>query len=117
MIYYVTFEKHVDCTVKTVFFHCDAKNATEAKEKCRKAWYDLFPSVSPLKPKKVPYQFHLYAKRSTIQDISLLRIVNWANKELHGDEVFNHFITVDTRTWRVNGINKYGVKAGQHYRA
>jgi hypothetical protein len=28
----------------------------------------------------------------------------------------NHAFCTDIRNWRVNGINQYGPRAGQHYR-
>ena len=53
MIYFVTFETHVSCKINEMIFHCEAKNATEAKETCKKYWSSLHVVKG--------HQFHLYA--------------------------------------------------------
>ena len=110
-IYYVTFEKHLNCKVSTVFFHCLANNATEAKQIARDAWQEAWSRA-----KKVPYQFHLYAHRSNIQEADKLSLVDVRNRRFTGEDVMNHFHSVDSRTWRIDGINQYGCNAGLNYR-
>ena len=107
MIYYVTFEKHVCCRIDAMIFHCDAKNAKEAKAICKAAW-----EARGYKP----HQFHLYAHRSRISDPNLLSVRGLDGGLYHGAHVMDRFICTDTRTLRVNGINKYGTNAGLHYR-
>lgn len=107
MIYYVTFEKHVCCRIDAMIFHCDAKNAKEAKDICRATW-----EARGFKP----HQFHLYAHKSRISDPDLLSVRSWDSKVYKGANVMDRFICTETRTWRVNGINKYGPNAGLHYR-
>lgn len=110
MIYFVTFEIHVACKINEMIFHCEAKNATEAKENAKKFWYSL-------NGLKQHHMFHIYAKKSNIQDVNLLRVRGWEGTEYKAGYVMNHAFCTDFRSWRVNGINKYGTKAGQHYRA
>lgn len=107
MIYFVTFEKHVNCRIDDMIFHCEAKNAKEAVQIAKEYWqkYDF-----------KPHQFHLYAKKSRIQDPDLLQVHLWNGETRKGAALMNNFYCVDFRTWRVNGINKYGPRAGQHYR-
>ena len=100
MIYFVTFEIHENCQIKDYIFHCEAKNAKEAKETARKFW----SSLRGIKG----YQFHLYGKKSNIQDISLLRVRGWNGTEYSGEYVMNHAFCTNFRTWRVNGRNLYG---------
>lgn len=108
MIYFVTFELHQACKINDMIFHCEAKNAKEAKEIAKKFWSSLHGMKG--------HQFHLYAHKSAIQDVDLLRVRGWDGTEYKGQYVMNHVFCTDFRTWRVNGINKYGPKAGQHYR-
>jgi hypothetical protein len=108
MIYIVTFEKHVNCQIHDMVFHCEAKNAKEAVALAKQAWIDQCFK---------PHQFHLHAVKSRIQDIEKLRVRGWTGKEYSGSYVMNSFFCTDFRTWRVNGINQYGPKAGQHYSA
>lgn len=109
MIYFVTFEIHESCKIKDYVFHCEAKNAKEAKEAAKKFWSSLCGIKG--------HQFHLYAKKSNIQDVSLLRVRGWNGTEYSSEYCMNHVFCTDIRTWRVNGINQYGVRAGLHYRA
>lgn len=109
MIYFVTFETHVSCKINEMIFHCEAKNATEAKETCKKYWSSLHVVKG--------HQFHLYAKKSNIQDVQFLRVRGWEGTEYHGEYVMNHVFCTDFRAWRVNGINQYGTNKGLPYRA
>ncbi len=108
MIYFVTFEIHENCKIKYMIFHCEAKNANEAKEACKKFWSSLHGIKG--------HQFHMYAKKSRIQDVSFLRVKGWEGTEYSGDYCMNHVFCTDFRTWRVNGINKYGPRAGENFR-
>lgn len=100
MIYFATFEIHDHCQIRSMIYHCEAKNAKEAKEAARKFWTSLCGFKG--------YPFHLYAKKSRIQDIDLLRVRGWDGKEYSKDYVMNHVFCTDIRTWRVNGRNLYG---------
>lgn len=102
MIYFATFETHWNCQIQSHVWHGEARNATEAKQKCREHWNHIYRSE-----KKTPYQFHLYAKRSRIQDKSKLCVHDWLNRKYSGTNVMG-FIMTDIRTWRVNGRNLYG---------
>ena len=107
-IYYVTFEVHKDCKVYNYIFHCWAWNATEAKQLAKDAWALSHKS----------HQFHLYAHRSNAPDDQFLRVIGWNGITYSGKMAcIDRFICTDFRTWRVNGINKYGPNAGLHYRA
>ena len=109
MIYIVTFEIHESCKIKDMVFHCEAKNAKEATAIAKSFW----SSLNGIKG----HQFHLHAVKSRSQDTALLKVHGWDGKEYSGDYCMNHVFCTDFRTWRINGINQYGVKAGQHYRA
>ena len=106
MIYFVTFEKHVCCRIDQMVFHCEAKNAKEAVKIAKETWENYGFK---------PHMFHLYGHKSRIQDADLLRVKAWDSKEYSGQYVMNNFFCVDTRTWRVNGINQYGTKKGLPY--
>lgn len=108
MIYFVTFEIHQSCRINNMIYHCMASNAKEAKESAKRFW----SSLHGLKG----HQFHMYAKRSDVQDVSLLRVRGWDGTEYKGDYVMNHVFCTDFRTWRINGINQYGTNKGLHYR-
>lgn len=99
MIYYVTFEKHVSCRIDEMIFHCEAKNAKEAIKIAKQTWIDQCFK---------PHQFHLYAHKSRIQDVELLKIRSWTGKEYGGQYIMNSFFCTASRTWRVNGRNLYG---------
>ena len=109
MIYFVPFDIQQACRINEMIFHCEAKNAQEAKETAKKYWSSLHGIKG--------HQFHLYAKRSNIQDAKYLRVRGWEGTEYSGEYVMNHVFCTESRAWRVNGINQYGSKAGQHYRA
>jgi hypothetical protein len=109
MIYFVTFETHIACKINDMIFHCEAKNANEAKEICKKFWHSLHGIKG--------HQFHLYAKKSNIQDAKYLRVRGWEGTEYTGEYVMNHVFCTDFRTWRVNGINQYGTNKGLYYKA
>lgn len=110
-IYYVTFEKRLNCTIYNYIFHCYANNANEAKEICRKAWADLHPQKKSFRPEKIPHQFSMYAHRSGINNPELLKVINWKGQEVKGQSVIGAFIMPDFHAWRVNGRNLYGVSA------
>lgn len=109
MIYFVTFEIHQACRINEMIYHCEAKNAKEAKELGRKFWESLVGMKG--------HPFHLYAKKSSIQNRENLLVRGWDGTEYRGDYVMNHVFCTDFRAWRINGINQYGPRAGQHYRA
>lgn len=100
MIYFVLFEVHKNCQISNYIYHCDAKNAATAKEKAKEAW-----KTNGNKP----HQFHIYGKKSNIQDEKYLRVKTWSGREINGHDVMENFICTDFRTWRINGKNLYGV--------
>ena len=97
-IYFVTFEIHKNCTVYNYIYHCEASTAKEAKEIARVEWSG-----------RKGYQFHLYGKKSNIQNADLLRVKSVFGREYSGSEVIGMYIPLDLRTWRVDGRNLYGV--------
>lgn len=104
-IYIVTFERHINCQIRDMVFHCEAQNAKEAVQIAKDKWFCD------------SHQFHIHATKSRIQDPSLLSVHTWNNHNVSGTDCLGYFYCTDFRTWRVNGINQYGTKAGQHYRA
>lgn len=108
MIYFVTFDIQQACKINEMIYHCDASNAKEAKESAKKYWASLHGIKG--------HQFHLYAKKSNIQDANLLLVRGWEGTEYHGEYVMNHVFCTSSRSWRINGINQYGTKKGLHYR-
>ena len=109
MIYFVTFDIQEHCKINDMIYHCEASNAKEAKENAKKFWSSLHGMKG--------HQFHLYAKKSNIQDVNLLRVRGWDGTEYKGEYVMNHVFCTDFRTWRVNGICQYGPNKGLHYKA
>lgn len=100
MIYFVTFDVHRNCQVREIIFHCEAKNAKEAKEIARQQWMEG--------ASKPAYQFHLYAKKSAIQNTEYLRVIDYLDRTRTGNNVMEHFICTNCRTWRANERNLYG---------
>ena len=96
MIYIVTFDQELRSERRTKHFvyHCNAKNAKEAKEICKAAW----PTVFGLN-RHIPHQFHLYAVRSKSQNPEYCRIVTWKNDVVEGDKCF-HFYCTGWTNWR-----------------
>lgn len=97
-IYIVTFERHINCQIRNIVFHCEADNAKDACQIAKEAWFK----------NNLSYMFHLHAVKSRTQDISLLRVKNWKLQEIAGADCMNHFYCTDFRVWRSNGRNLYG---------
>jgi hypothetical protein len=95
-IYIVTFERHINCTIRDIVFHCEANNAKEAVQIAKDAWT------------KKSYPFHIHAVKSRVQDIDHLTIHTWLSTTISGAALMNAFYCTDSRTWRVNGRNLYG---------
>lgn len=101
-IYFVTFETHEISTIYYYVFHCFAKNAKEAKQKAKEAWR--------AKGEK-PHMFHIYAKRSSINNVDLLRVKNIMCMEIKGEKVLDRISLISAMT--VHGKRKlYGTKKG-----
>ena len=105
-IYYVTFDAQKDCKIYDYIYHVWAWDAKEAKELAKIAW----------KKDHKEHQFHLYAHRSKAPNNEFLRVIGWKGNTYSGEDCLE-FICTDIRSWRINGINQYGPRAGQHYRA
>ena len=97
-IYIVTFERHIDCQIRNIVFHCEADNAKEACRNAKEAWFK----------NNLSSMFHLHAVKSRTQDVASLKVRNWKCHEISGSECMNHFYCTDFRVWRVNGRNLYG---------
>lgn len=97
-IYIVTFEKHADCQIRNIVFHCEAENAKDACQIAKQAWSE----------KTAAYPFKVHAVKARTQDISFLKIRNWKCQEISGAACMNEFYCTDFRTWRSNGRNLYG---------
>ena len=110
-IYRVTFEQHTQCQIVEFVFHCWAPNAPEAKRLARVKW----DARSTAYNGRIPHMFHLEAHRADTQIMEDLRVVNDEGRAIYGWNTMWVFIATSTRTWRVNGINKYGPKAGLPY--
>ena len=95
-IYFVTFEIHRNCTIYNYIYHCEAATAKEAKEIARNNWKT-----------KNGHQFHLYGKKSNVQNVDLLKVRSALGREYSGSDVIGRYIIIDQRTWRVNGRNLY----------
>lgn len=102
-LYRVSFERHIDCKIDSLVFHCWAMNATEAKQIARTTWEARHRSS-----KRVPFMFHLEAHRADSQHVEGLRVTDWLQREFNGMDAMYAFWMIDTRTWRVNGRNLYG---------
>jgi hypothetical protein len=107
MIYFVTFDIQKDCQIKEMVFHCDAKNAKEAKVIAKKYWEDRHYKS---------HQFHMYAKKSGIQNVDYLRVRTWKGTEIRKSAVMDHAYCTNISTWRIDGINQYGTKKGLYYK-
>lgn len=90
MIYVVLFdtEHRSERRTKHYVYHCEAKNAKEAKEFCKEKWSSIF-AENP----KIPHQFHMHAVRSSSQDPYYLRIVTWRGAVVNGPACFDTFCT------------------------
>ena len=99
-IYLVTFESHVNCTIYNMVFYCMAHNAKEACAIAAWFWHEHKGAK--------PYMFHLSAKKSPVQEPSMLAVKNYLGREFTGEKVMETFHCVESRTWRVNGRNLYG---------
>lgn len=92
MIYYVMFDTQKNRCTTDWIFHCEARNASEAKEAARQVWTERGNKS---------HQFHLYAHKSRIQDQRCLKIHaanTWVNCH-EGDEVMNRFIRLGDHPW------------------
>lgn len=93
MIYYVTFDTQRNRCTSEWIFHCEAKNALEAKETAKLLWAERGHKE---------HMFHLYAKKSRIQDMDLLKVrqISCSAEITHtADGVMNHFIKRIDRPW------------------
>ncbi len=92
-IYFVTFdiERRRERETQHYIFHCYAQNAKEAKEKAREAWTAAGNQR---------HQFHMYGKKSNIQDPDVLKVNTWTGKEIKGKAVMDWCICWSITTWR-----------------
>lgn len=90
MIYFVTFQTQKNRTITDIVFHCEAKNAKEAVVVAKQAWADKG---------RTEHQFHLYAHKSSIQDQTLLGVIDWKSGRHNGVVVMNRFIATDTHSY------------------
>lgn len=94
-IYRVSFERHINCHIESMVFHCWAQNAKEAKETARETWYHRNQSNH-----KVPFMFHLEAHRADVQNVEDLRVVDWLQREFTGMNVMYQFRMLRSHCWR-----------------
>lgn len=113
-IYIVTFQRQADCTTYDMVFHCEANNAKEACQIAKDEWPDY---CKKWYGRNGLHLFHLHAVKSRTQDKDLIAIHDWLGMSVKGPELIGSFHCTDYRRWRINGINQYGPRAGQHYRA
>lgn len=92
-IYFVTFdiERRREKETYHYIFHCMAANAGEAKEKAREEW---------IAKGNKRHQFHMYGKKSNIQDPALLKVNAWTGKEIKGDALMDNSICWSITSWR-----------------
>ena len=88
-IYAVSFVREANNKIDHLVFHCWALNAPDAKQKAKTAWEARYQANHR---GKIPHMFHLEAHRAETQDIENLRVVNWLDREITGDNVMNTFI-------------------------
>lgn len=81
-IYFVTFSTKRNCTENKFIYHCEASTAKEAKEIARNNWKS-----------KNGHQFHLYGKKSNVQNADLL-MVKGIRKEYSGSDVLGKYIWI-----------------------
>lgn len=81
-VYFVTFEIHRNCAINNYIYHCEASTAKEAKEIARYYWNS-----------ENGHQFHLYGKKSNVQNADLLK-VKGIRKEYSGSDVLGKYIWV-----------------------
>ena len=110
-IYTVSFERHADCRIDEIILNCWAYNAQDAKRIARETWENRNAATHG----RIPHMFGLEAHRASTQVMEDLRVKDWRGQERTGWDAMWSFIMTGTRTWRVNGINKYGPKAGRPY--
>ena len=110
-IYTVSFERHADCRIDEIVFNCWAYDAQDAKRIAREKWEHR----NKANYGRIPHMFGLEAHRAESQVMDDLRVVNDEKRVICGWDAMWTFIMTSSRTWRVNGINKYGPKAGRPY--
>lgn len=96
MIYIVTFDQELRSERRTKHFvyHCEAKNAKEAKEICKANW----PKVFGLNP-RIPHQFHMEAVRSRNQNPDYCKIITWNNDVVTGTDCIGSFYCTGWTNW------------------
>jgi hypothetical protein len=101
-IYAVSFQREANNKIDQITFHCWAPNAPEAKTFARNAWETRYRANHL--GHKIPHMFHLEAHRAESQNIHGLRVKNWLDREITGDDVMHTFIMTHTvtRGWAWN---------------
>lgn len=95
--YMITFEQHIHCEVRNFVYICEASGTEEAKAKAKQEWYFNHKS----------HMFHTKVK--WLKGDILPTITNWKGFVFTPPIVCNKMIMIDTKTWRVDGRNLYGV--------
>ena len=97
MIYIVTFDQELRSqrTTKHFVYHCEAKNAKEAKEICKANW----PRIFGLNP-HIPHQFHMAAVRSRSQNIAHCGIITWNSDVIRGADCLDKFYCTGWTNWK-----------------
>ena len=80
-IYFVTFSIKRNCTENKYIYHREASTAKEAKEIAVQNWTGK------------GHQFHVYGKKSNVQNADLLR-VKGIRKEYSGSDVLGKYIWI-----------------------
>lgn len=86
-LYAVSFQREANNMIDQIVYHCWALNAPDAKRIARTAW-----ETRLARNRHIPHMFHLEAHRAETQDIENLRVVNWLDREITGDNVMHTFI-------------------------
>lgn len=85
-IYAVSFRREANNMIDWFVYHLWAQNAPEAKRLARKAWETRYAGQ-----RHVPHMFWLEAHRADAQDVADLRVKNWLDREITGDNVMYSF--------------------------
>ena len=94
-IYAVTFRREANNKIDSLVYHCWAQNAPEAKRLARTAWETRCIANGR---KKVPHMFWLEAHRAQSQNVEDLRVKNWLQHEIAGNDVMHMFIMTKSFT-------------------
>lgn len=94
-LYIVTFERHINCHMDSMVYHCYASNAKEAVQTARDTWEHEHRAQ-----KKAPHMFYIHAVRCRNTE-PLVR--DYKGMELRMPRIVDSFVMVDTHVWRYKG--------------